>query len=512
MKILLAWPWTGKTTKIKEFLEEKWDISKCLIISFTNATVNDLQKSLSSIWVSGKNCMSLHKFAIKFNHDRERHILIQQEIEILKQVSKMVWVEFDTLCNLLNSTTFWQMIDRFSDFAKTNPLYLKKLLSWFNTLIVDEYQDFNSSEQKLIDLLINTIEDSIILWDDDQCIYDFKDADADKIISFYENTSNDKLEHENKCYRCPDCVVEHSTNLILNNKKRVNKKWEKTGKDGEIIYKQLMNFDDVDLFIINEIENIFKITPQANIMILTPVWFAIKSMVDILSEKWIKYKNHFFDKIPFEIIWKSWELKSIFWNHKYLNLLFLWYYLLDNRKNFYNLLKKHFDNGMNYDELFLLLNKKIPKELLIKFEDIEDFFKEDRYMIIKDLFENSNWDSIEEKLENIIRNEEISNDEENFIDIMSIYKSKWLWADIVFIVWLIEWILPNKKIWLDSIEFQRRLLFVWMTRAKKKLYLLSNINVPWRYVNTVNKNDFKYNFKTKQYLGKSSSFISELKI
>ncbi len=70
-KILLAGPGTGKTTKVKrDFLSEIKDFSKVLVLSFTNATINDLIKSFAkdSIPIGSKNCMTLHSYALRINH------------------------------------------------------------------------------------------------------------------------------------------------------------------------------------------------------------------------------------------------------------------------------------------------------------------------------------------------------------------------------------------------------------------------------------------------------------
>jgi superfamily I DNA/RNA helicase len=55
MKILLAGPGTGKTTNIKNIIQSKPNLDGVLIISFTNATVEDLKKSLIPIGVSPEN-------------------------------------------------------------------------------------------------------------------------------------------------------------------------------------------------------------------------------------------------------------------------------------------------------------------------------------------------------------------------------------------------------------------------------------------------------------------------
>jgi superfamily I DNA/RNA helicase len=59
MKVLLAGPGTGKTTNIQKIIAEKPDPSRILVISFTNATVEDLKKSLVPAGVNVECCKTL---------------------------------------------------------------------------------------------------------------------------------------------------------------------------------------------------------------------------------------------------------------------------------------------------------------------------------------------------------------------------------------------------------------------------------------------------------------------
>lgn len=506
MKILLAGPGTGKTTNIKNIIDQKGDGSKFLVLSFTNATVNDLKKKLTTQGISSKNCMTLHKFAIKYNHDKSRHILIEAEKDLMVKISRGTEITFNDLCDFFNATTFDQMIDRFVNFAKSNPHYLKEKLAEFDSLIVDEYQDFNPHEQALIDILIEQIKTSYILGDDDQCIYDFKDASADKIITFYEDDSNEKIHHEHICYRCPDKIVEHATNLIKLNKKRVNKEWNKSGRTGEITYLQLGTLEETA----KKVYEIVNKVDEEGILILTPVEFAVRPLIEMLETNNIEFINYFAAGLSQEQIEKSWEVRILFGKYNYLNLALLGYTKLSLRKNYYSLLKKHFDSGKDYEELFQLLKKKLPDRLIDNNLDIEEFLSQDYYSDLLDLYKKAEGTDSDEKIEKIFK--EIGEVEDKRIKIMSIHKSKGLGEDHVIIIGLNEGIIPNKKKGNDSIESQRRLFYVGITRAQKQLYLISNIYFPGKNVNTVNKTDFIYDYYRKTYTGKASSFISELNL
>lgn len=507
MKILLAGPGTGKTTRIKEIIKSEGDGSRFLIISFTNATVNDLQQSLKEQNISEKNCMTLHKFAVKYNHDKQRVILSPTEELILKKISEKLEIDFDTYCDSLTCTTFQQMIKRFVEFSNTNKTYLSNNLSDFDTLIVDEYQDFNPLEQQLIDLLVEYFKEVYILGDDDQCIYDFKDASSEKIISFYNDDQIEKLPHENICYRCPDLVVNYGANLISNNKNRVEKEWKTNNIEGSVRYIQANTLEEMSE---NIVKNISEIPSNESIIILSPVKFLIEPLISKLNEGGIEHENLFNPLLPAELEIKAWEVKSLYGNFRELNLIFLSYGLLTNRKKFYELLKYMFDKGFDFDKLYEYVSKKLPPEMTNSNQDINDYLSSDRYIEIKNLYEDSEGDNENEKLLNLFRqNDEIVS---KTVRIMSIHKSKGLGADNVFIIGLVQGILPNAQRGNDSLESQRRLLYVGITRTKKRLFLYSSIKLEGKFVNKVDKSSFKFSYRDKLYDGMASSFINELKL
>ena len=82
---------------------------------------------------------------------------------------------------------------------------------------------------------------------------------------------------------------------------------------------------------------------------------------------------------------------------------------------------------------------------------------------------------------------------------------------INFITGLNEGVIPNKVRGTDTIEAQRRLLFVGMTRALKRLYMISTVEWEGRFVNKVDKSQFVYNYWKKKYYGKTSRFVEEMK-
>src|SRR3972149_2135107 len=250
-KILVAGPGTGKTRKIKEIFASYGSTAKVLILSFTNATVLDLLGEFKkcNLPIDGESCLTLHKFALKINHLLNFHILNDREKDILLDLAKRLEVTPQILMESLSTITFDMMIDSSADFIKNNVLYAHEKIGELDLLIIDEYQDFNARERKFIQTISQYAKSTFILGDDDQCIYGFKDADVDGIISAYNNTQTERVPHDNVCYRCPDDIVKACNKLIRNNKTRIDKELKISNKSGEVLLEQLADETNMASFL-----------------------------------------------------------------------------------------------------------------------------------------------------------------------------------------------------------------------------------------------------------------------
>ena len=517
MKILLAGPGTGKTTKIKSLIRNEYrDFENILVLSFTNATVNDLKGSFRDF--ENVEIYTLHSYALKINHLPHLHVLNDRtETQVMERYARIANIEFNEFCSLVNCVTFQYMIENCISFIKANPAYAIENIGEIDLLIVDEFQDFNEIERELVYLLSEYSKETIILGDDDQSIYGFKDADPDGIISLYNNDGNiEKLEHENICYRCPDTIVDHCTNLINKNNHRIPKEWKKSNKEGSLYFYQFVTNEDTNQFLIKEIKQIKSNFKDDSMLILSPVRFYIPGLLNYLDINNIKYLDFWSNDIEDELRIKIWWLNALYGKHRILFLLFLtkYYNFTSNRrflKSIISLFKENFREDTFID---LILSFKIfPdtfSEYIIKPIPIKSFFeKYPDYMILQDFIDE---DDLDDSLNNLMKNinPNLLFDKEK-VNIMSIHKSKGLQADNVFILNLNEGIIPNVISGTDTIEAQRRLLYVGMTRAIKNLYLIATLSWEGRYVHRVDKSQFKYQYQKKVYFGKTSRFVTEMK-
>lgn len=513
MQILLAGPGTGKTTSIKKIIAEKYsDAKNVKVISFTNATVNDLKESFSNS--ENVSCVTLHSLALQLNHIPNVQIINKEEEIILTQLSNKIQIAYDEICEILNCISFINMIRHCVSFIKVNPAYITEKLGNIDLLIVDEYQDFNPLEQELVTLISKLSSQTIILGDDDQSIYDFKDADPDGIISIYNDSSVDKISHDNMCYRCPDVIVDFCLKLLLKNKHRIQKEWKKSNKEGKLVIEQFVKQTDCDNYIFNSIADIKQKDKNGTILVLSPVGFAVTSLIEKLVENNIQHVNFWDNKIEQEDRINIWWL-NVFFNKKKVSYLI---FLLKSfnqfgKKKILALLKTYFQAGLNDKDfitsLAALFNNQPYSSYLLSpptFNQLcNEYNKFEKYR--KFIDERNLGDSISDLLKNF--KPQIEFDKEK-VNVMSIHKSKGLQADYVIINGLVSGILPNELKGTDTIEAQRRLLFVGLTRAKKELLLTSTIEWDGKYVNKVDKSQFEFKFMTRKWRGKTSKFIQEI--
>jgi DNA helicase-2/ATP-dependent DNA helicase PcrA len=512
MKILLAGPGTGKTTRVKEIITTDYaNAKRILVLSFTNATVRALISSFADH--PNVECFTLHKYALKINHLKKRYILDgRREKDALREFALAIDVDFSFICEQLGCITFEAMITECLAFLKANPVYGTEQIGHLDLLIVDEYQDFNPTERALIDQIARFATETVILGDDDQSIYGFKDADPDGIIELFKDNSVAKLDHANMCWRCPDIVVDHARKLIERNVRRVAKAWNRTGKQGNYATKQTLSEPDAIEYVVSEIEKARAKDVESSFLVLSPTGFCVEGLVNTLLARKIPCVDFWSSPIGEEVYTRVWWLRAIFTSRSVLNLLLLWKTLTPHfRKKLKEILKAAFQTGFNEREVLGSIREMFDNALARHIDNpptLNDFVEQHPSYaeLVARLDQADLAASTGSLLADINPAKEF---DRGCVNVMSIHKSKGLEAKVVFIVGLVDGVLPNDSYGIDTIEAQRRLLFVGITRALGALHLVSWVQ--WGdQVHKVDKSKFDYKYTKKCYYGKTSRFVGEM--
>lgn len=394
----------------------------------------------------------------------------------------------------------------------------------FKYIMVDEYQDTNHSQYTLINLFSKKFGNICVVGDDDQAIYGWRGADIRNILDFLNDYPNAKVIKLEQNYRSTQNILNAANCVIEKNISRNDKKlWTNKKSDEKIEIIESLDdkleakkiADKIMLesakYNLSEMSILYRTNAQSRLLEEALMnkgipyriygglkFYDRKEIKDILA--YLKIISNSLDDISLKRIinvpkrnigLSTLEKIELFANKEGISL---YEALLRNEEidlssrakksidNFILLLNsfKSMVNIINLPELIdkIILNTKYIDEL--KEEGEIEF--ETRIQNIDELksvayeFEKNNEDkSLYEFLSSISLSSDIDAYEENLemVTLMTLHSSKGLEFPIVFISGMEEGIFPSAKSTLndESIEEERRLCYVGMTRAKDKLYL-----------------------------------------
>ena len=151
-----------------------------------------------------------------------------------------------------NALDFDDLICRSVELFEKCPEVLDYYQNRFRYIMVDEYQDTNTAQFRLIYLLAQKYKNICVVGDDDQSIYKFRGANIENILSFEERLENVKLIKLEQNYRSTGNILDAANAVIKNNRGRKDKRLWTEGESGENI--ELRQFQTAN----EEADNIIK--------------------------------------------------------------------------------------------------------------------------------------------------------------------------------------------------------------------------------------------------------------
>ncbi len=414
------------------------------------------------------------------------------------------FVDFDDLLLLTNT-----LLENDQNFAKEQS-------SFYRYITVDEYQDTNALQYKILKNLCCVHENICVVGDDDQSIYSWRGAKIENILNFQSEFSNVKLVKLEQNYRSVGMILKAANNLISHNKKRLGKTLLCTKDEGEDI--QILNSDNEKIesaLVAKKIKELLNTGIYAGEI---AVLFRINALSRSIEEAFMK------EKIPYKLLsgmrfYERLEIKDLIC---YLRILInpnddLSFKRIINRpkrsigeKALQNLedyaqkrkislfealcesdggvgifsLKKAQNEAKKFiQNIYKLREYSDLKKMIENFEELfalKEFYAlqedGDERVLNIDEFYASIKEKIKEEpqttLEDILSEISLLSDQDGIegecVYLMSVHASKGLEFDHVFIVGLEEGFFPLNE---SDIEEERRLAYVAITRAKKCLSL-----------------------------------------
>lgn len=125
-----------------------------------------------------------------------------------------IYVAYDEEKVRLNKIDFGDQILKVIDLFEQNPSVLAKYQSQFKYILIDEFQDTDIAQNKLLNLLCAKNQNIMVVGDDDQAIYEWRGAAVENIIKFKSNYLNTKTIVLVDNYRSTSQILDRSYKLI----------------------------------------------------------------------------------------------------------------------------------------------------------------------------------------------------------------------------------------------------------------------------------------------------------
>lgn len=153
-----------------------------------------------------------------------------------------IYREYQNQLKKNNALDFDDLIVKTVELFQNDSQILDYYQERFRYIMVDEYQDTNTAQFKLISLLASKYGNLCVVGDDDQSIYRFRGADIENILSFEQTFPGARVIKLEQNYRSTQNILDAANGVIRHNRGRKEKSlWTANGTGDEILFKQ---FDD----------------------------------------------------------------------------------------------------------------------------------------------------------------------------------------------------------------------------------------------------------------------------
>ncbi len=429
----------------------------------------------------------------------------------------------------LNAMDFDDLLMLAVKLFSTNEEVLEKYQEKFQYILVDEYQDTNVAQYKLMKLLAARYQNVCVVGDADQSIYGWRGADMRNILSFEMDYPKAKVIKLEQNYRSTKIILDAANAVIENNINRKPKELWTENSEGEKItvfealtgyYEALKITDEIkrltqDEFSYNDIALLYRINSQSRILeeafmragipyiIVGGLKFydrlEIKNILAYLRLIFNPKDDMSFKRIInvpkrgigtttitklqnfaeshevslFEVVSNVWLLNQVDLSQKLKqNVRKFAEFILDcmqAQKRFsINELIQYILDKSGY---IIELKTDMRPEDETRIENLEEFTNVAREFVNK----NAADATLEGFLNHIslISDLDVVEDSNNRVSLMTVHSAKGLEFPVVFITGLEEGLFPHARSLSDEnqLEEERRACYVAITRAKKKLYL-----------------------------------------
>lgn len=443
------------------------------------------------------NCMDIEEYEpVKYTTEKFRKLYRTYE-ETKKKYRKI---------------DFEDMLIQCRDLFMKRPDILKKWQEKFQYILVDEFQDVNQAQYDVVRMLAAPQDNLFVVGDDDQSVYGFRGAKPGIMKEFMKDYPKARQILLDVNYRSSGYIVKGALRVIGNNKIRFEKKIEAFRKPDETVHVQEVK-DPVQEaeYVLERIrEYREKGVSYTEMAVLYRTNVDARAMSELMTEYQIpfvmkEHLNNIYEHfIALDMI-SYFRLSQGEYDRKY-------FLQIANRPNRYLTRESMKTGNVSYESLrryyrdkdwmvdridqlewdMKMICDKTPyaaiqyirkrmgyDEFLKEYAAYRKISSEDLFAVLEEIWQNSKgYGTIKEWFEHIesygkmLKEQNKKNGEKEGVNLMTMHAAKGLEFDTVFVIEANEGSCPYKKATADEeIEEERRLFYVAMTRAKRKLVI-----------------------------------------
>jgi len=458
----------------------------------------------------------------------------------VEQVAIEIYDEYEELLNKNNSVDFDDLLRLPVRLFEEHKDILEKYQEKFKYILVDEYQDTNEVQYQFNKMLSSKYMNIFVVGDPNQSIYAFRNANFKNILNFEKDFPNTTVIPLDQNYRSTNYILDTANSIIKNNKER--KELELKGNIGDgIKTKYIRTYDDKNEISV-VIEEINKLIDEGYDYKDIGVLYRTNAQSRLVEEMFLKAN------IPYKIVGAYYfyarkEIKDLLCYLKLISNLDddvalrrvinvpkrgigetsinkLEEYARDNHISMFEAITdkkqlvfkelilelKERAKDLSLTELIdLILEKSGMKQELELDKSLESELRLDNLMEFKSITasyeEQTGSVNLEDFLSEVSLVADVSEHKSdgNEVTLMTIHSAKGLEFDAVFLVGMEEGLFPHSQSLYEQseLEEERRLCYVGITRAKKKLYLTNakrrmlygkeTFNPPSRFIDEIDK-------------------------
>ena len=204
----------------------------------------------SRISMAKNNLMSAENYA------RDKELYQADQRAKMPRVGD-IFITYVQRCQQANAMDFDDLLTLTFKLFQEHEDIRKKYADRFDFLLVDEYQDTNHAQMRIVMQLCKEKERVCAVGDDSQSIYSFRGANIDNILSFQSRFKEARLFKLEQNYRSTQSIVEAANSLIKHNSNQIPKHvYSKNDKGESLIYKPAYSDKEEALIVCREIKRI----------------------------------------------------------------------------------------------------------------------------------------------------------------------------------------------------------------------------------------------------------------